>query len=154
VARRVSALVFACLYLLAEGVVAGENGGATIFAKRCAPCHQASAEGIPGLAPPLVGNVGRYAKSPEGVDYLIRVLLAGLAGPITVNGVSFRGAMPAQKELTDSEIAAVLTYLLEAIEKVDRPVDVSIDRVSALRRLEGSPSQTLKLRSRVVELQN
>lgn len=41
----------------------------------------------------------------------IRVVLAGLSGPITVNGQPYNGAMPAFSNLTDHEIAAALTYV-------------------------------------------
>jgi mono/diheme cytochrome c family protein len=41
----------------------------------------------------------------------IRTVLAGLSGPITVNGQPFNGAMPPLANLTDHEVADVLTYV-------------------------------------------
>lgn len=88
-------------------VVATVDGGA-IYATRCAACHQAGGNGVPGAFPPL-------AKSPWPVgepDVPIRIVLHGLQGPIEVLGATYQGAMPAfGEQLTDAEIAAVLTHV-------------------------------------------
>jgi mono/diheme cytochrome c family protein len=43
---------------------------------------------------------------------LIQIVLHGVQGPLTVNGTSFSGAMPAfGTQLSDAEIAALLTYV-------------------------------------------
>lgn len=81
--------------------------GSKVFASRCATCHQPDAKGVPGAFPPLVGSA--YAKGPP--ETMIRILLHGMQGPVTVAGAAFNGVMPAWKDqLTDEEIAAVLTY--------------------------------------------
>jgi mono/diheme cytochrome c family protein len=81
--------------------------GSKIYASRCASCHQPDAKGVPGAFPPLVGS--DYAKGPP--ETMIRILLHGMQGPVTVGGSQYNGVMPAWKDqLKDEEIAAVITY--------------------------------------------
>ena len=41
----------------------------------------------------------------------IKILLLGLGGSMTVKGLTYNGQMPAFKQLSDAEIAAVLTHI-------------------------------------------
>jgi len=82
--------------------------GASVFANRCAACHQATGLGLPGAFPPLAGS--EYVLGEE--ESVVRIVLRGLTGPVTVKGQTFNGAMPAWvDQLSDAEIAAVLTYV-------------------------------------------
>lgn len=74
----------------------------------CASCHQSDGKGTPGSFPPLDGSewVTGDAELP------IRIVLHGLEGPIEVAGEEYDNNMPQQGEqLSDQEIAAVLTYV-------------------------------------------
>ena len=43
---------------------------------------------------------------------MVQILLHGIQGTLTVNGVAYNGAMPTfGSQLSDAEIAAVLTYV-------------------------------------------
>lgn len=82
--------------------------GAQVF-NNCAPCHQASGEGVAGQFPPLAGSDW---VNVDGNARLIRIVLHGLSGPVSVNGVAYNNAMNQFKDiLGDKEIAAVLTYI-------------------------------------------
>jgi mono/diheme cytochrome c family protein len=82
--------------------------GATIYGARCAPCHQAAGTGLPGAFPPLAGS--EYVKGADSV--LIRILLHGIQGALTVGGTTYNGMMPPFKaQLADAEIAAVGSYV-------------------------------------------
>ena len=140
-------IVASALGGVAAGVCA-QPSGAEIYASRCIACHQAGGVGTPGLAPPLVANVGRHAASSEGHEYLVRVLLHGLAGSITVNGVRYVGAMP-QAQLANPELVAVMVHVLKDIEKVDDVAWLTPEYVETIRRSGGSPNQTLGLRSKI-----
>ena len=85
--------------------------GAEIFASRCAVCHGPQAAGIPGSFPSLREQIAAFGKSPEGRDYLVMVVTTGLMGDLKLAGVSYRGVMPAQSMLSETEVAAVLSYL-------------------------------------------
>lgn len=81
--------------------------GEQTFATVCAACHQANGKGLPGAFPSLAGSewVTGDAETP------IRVVIAGLSGPIKVAGADFNSMMPPPPGLDDEKIAAVLTYV-------------------------------------------
>ncbi|MGR5238361.1 cytochrome c oxidase subunit II [Vibrio alfacsensis] len=71
--------------------------GESIYTARCAVCHQANGEGIPGAFPAIKGS----AIAKGEVDTHIDVIVNGRAGT----------AMQAfANQLSDQEIAAVITY--------------------------------------------
>lgn len=81
---------------------------AAIYASRCAACHQAKGQGLPGVFPPLDGS--EWISGSETV--LIAVVLHGISGRISVKGQSYEGSMPAFKsQLSDAELAALLSHL-------------------------------------------
>lgn len=73
----------------------------------CLTCHQPNGEGLPGKYPPL--NQSEWVAGDDRI--LARILLSGLSGPIKVKGKIFNSQMPGWSQLSDREIAAVLTYL-------------------------------------------
>ena len=82
--------------------------GATIFAARCAACHQATGAGLPGVFPPLAGSNWVNGRDTT----VIQIVLHGIQGSLTVNGGKYNGAMPTfGAQLSDAEIAAVLTHV-------------------------------------------
>jgi mono/diheme cytochrome c family protein len=89
--------------------------GAGVFANHCAVCHGPQAAGIPGSFPSLHEQIVAFAKAPAGRDYLVMVVTTGLAGDLQVGGVTYRGVMPAQSGLTETEVAAVLNYLASGL---------------------------------------
>ena len=80
--------------------------GQKIYSTYCAACHQADGNGD-GRFPPLVGSDWVSGDKMR----LIRVILDGLDGPITVNGKPFDEVMPKQDFLSDADIAKVLSYI-------------------------------------------
>ena len=103
------------------GTPAGD--GAQIFAARCAACHQAGGTGIPGVFPPLAGS-----NWVTGSDIAaVRILLHGVQGTLTVNGAAYNGAMPGfASQLSDAEIAAVLSYVRSQWGNEAEPVGTSL----------------------------
>ena len=79
--------------------------GDAVYKKTCITCHQANGEGLPNTYPPL-------AKSDfiSDKEKTIAQVIKGYSGELTVNGKKYNSAMPAQ-QLTDEEVAAVLTYV-------------------------------------------
>lgn len=85
--------------------------GAAVFSTRCAACHQANGQGLPGVFPPLAGSEWVAGKQQA----LAAIVLHGVNGKLTVNGNMYNGTMPAFKDqLHDAEIAAVLTHIRSA----------------------------------------
>jgi mono/diheme cytochrome c family protein len=73
----------------------------------CGACHQATGQGLPGAFPPLAGS--EWANGDA--DTMIRIVIAGLSGPVTVKGQTFNSLMPPPPGLDDEKIAGVLTYV-------------------------------------------
>jgi mono/diheme cytochrome c family protein len=91
----------------AAAASAAPVNGQTIFTGTCAACHQASGQGSPGMFPPLAGS--EYVTGDAG--RMIRIVLKGLSGPVTVHGGQYNGQMPPWQQLSDAELSAVLTYV-------------------------------------------
>jgi cytochrome c oxidase subunit 2 len=74
--------------------------GEKVFAANCAACHQANGKGVPGAFPALDGS--KVVNGPAEAQ--IALVLNGKAGT----------AMVSWKQLTDTDIAAVITYTRNA----------------------------------------
>jgi mono/diheme cytochrome c family protein len=82
--------------------------GKPVFLNNCATCHQATGLGVPGAFPPLAGS--DWAQGSE--ERVVRIVLNGLRGPITVSGNHFDNVMaPLGAVLKDEQIANVLSYV-------------------------------------------
>ncbi len=89
-------------------VVSPRDLGKRVYTNVCMACHQANGLGVPGAFPPLAGS--EWAVGSE--ERLIRIVLHGLNGPITVAGKEYNSAMaPLGGVLKDDQIANALTYV-------------------------------------------
>ena len=105
--------------------------GEKVFVTYCLLCHLSTGKGVPNQCPPLAGSDWVQAKEP---GRLIRLVLDGIQGTITVNGQQLTGSMPPWKEnLTDEEIAYVLTYIRGNQEWGNSASQVTSDQVKAIR---------------------
>ena len=98
------------ILLGSAGVAQAAPDGATIY-NRCAACHTRTGAGVPGAYPPLNADFRALAAKPAGRRYLALAAIKGLNGPISVEGKSYRGMMPAQGGLDDADVAAVLNHV-------------------------------------------
>ncbi|MCA9000382.1 MAG: nitrite reductase, copper-containing [Planctomycetes bacterium] len=80
--------------------------GERFYKANCIACHQANGKGVPSAFPPLAKSDFLMADKARS----IRVVLNGLQGPVTVNGVEYKGIMP-KLNLSDDDAANVLTYI-------------------------------------------
>ena len=124
--------------------------------QRCTACHLKTAQGVPGMFPPINQRLGALAGTEHGRDYLVMVLNNGLMGPITVDGRLYTNAMPAQgAALGDAGIASILNYLLTTFNTDTLPADwkrFDAEEVQAIKlRYADANNQTLQqLRQRAV----
>ena len=91
---------------LEDQVAAGE----ALFMGTCSTCHQTTGAGLEGVFPPLA-NSDYIAADPKRLP---QVILHGLQGPVTVNGVDYNSIMPPMGQLTDDEVANISTYVLNS----------------------------------------
>jgi mono/diheme cytochrome c family protein len=101
--------------------------GEQVFTTVCAACHQANGKGLPGAFPSLAGSEW-LTGDPETP---IRIVIAGLSGPIKVAGADFNSMMPPPPGLDDEKIAAVLTYVRKSFGNTAG--GVTKDQVAAVR---------------------
>jgi mono/diheme cytochrome c family protein len=100
----------------------------------CIACHQANGEGLPGIYPPLA-NSDWMPKSPE---ILVRIVLNGMSGPIVVNGNTYNSVMSGFSNLSDRDIASVLTYVRNTWGNALPAIDET--EVAAIRAAVGGRS--------------
>jgi len=94
------------------GANASALDGKAIYDANCAACHQPDGAGAVGLAPPLLGTLGKRVASPAGRRYVAGVLIAGMAGKIESKGVVYNGMMPNWQQFSDDELAGVANHVL------------------------------------------
>lgn len=110
--------------------------GRAVYESVCALCHGVDGKGKPGQAPPLAG--AEWVLGP--VNRLVRIPLAGLTGPIEVNGQQWNLAMPAMgAALSDEDLAAVLSYMRTSWG--NKGTEVTAEQVGAVRKEIGNRTQ-------------
>jgi nitrite reductase (NO-forming) len=83
------------------------KAGEALFAGTCSTCHQPDGKGMAGVFPPLAQS--DYLAKDNAT--LIKIVLNGLSGPVTVNGQDYNSVMPPMSQLADDEVANILTYV-------------------------------------------
>lgn len=84
--------------------------GKTTYAATCAGCHGANGEGTADFAPPLSGN-----PHLEDAGHVVTAVVKGLSGGVEVLGKKYTQPMPALAQLSDAEVAAVVTYVRNSL---------------------------------------
>ena len=82
--------------------------GAQLYEAHCAQCHGERGEGVPGAYAPLAGNRAVTLGTPVN---LVQMVLAGGYPPATAGHPRPFGMPPFVMELSDKEIASVLTHI-------------------------------------------
>ena len=116
---------------LAGNPPAPPSPGQVVYEMACMPCHQPEGKGLPGVYPPLAGS--DWVRGDH--SRLVRILLNGMTGPITISGQPFTQQnpvpMPPFAGLSDRQIADVLTFIRSEYGQKSPPV--SPDEVKAIR---------------------
>ena len=101
----------------------------------CFACHQPAGQGLPNMFPALASSDWVNARKP---DRMIRMVLHGFTGPITINGKPFTTPAPLMPPqgaaLSDQQIADVLTYVRGSFGNTAGAV--APDQVKAIRESE------------------
>jgi nitrite reductase (NO-forming)/hydroxylamine reductase len=126
----------------AADAAAQVKAGETVYQTVCLACHQADGKGLPGAFPPLAGSDYLLGDKERAVG----VVLRGLQGEVVVNGVKYNSVMPAMTQLSDQEIADVVTYALNTWGNKGGAVSSSLvaaerAKVAAEPKLADSPTQ-------------
>ena len=126
--------------------------GRKVYEVNCSICHQPTGMGVLAEGkPPLAGSDW---VTEEGPNRVLRIILNGLQGPITVSGQQFgQLAMPPFRDITsDADIAAVATYIRSTWGNKAPPVQPeeakAIRDATASRTTAWSPAELLALPTR------
>jgi cytochrome c oxidase subunit 2 len=93
--------------------------GEKVYAANCVACHQAGGQGVPSAFAPLVGSPVVLGHKAEQIAVLLNGKHSG----------KYPSAMPAWKQLSDTDIASVITYTRnnwtnKAEENIVQPAEV------------------------------
>ncbi|WP_179413529.1 c-type cytochrome [Mucilaginibacter sp. E4BP6] len=81
--------------------------GKVVYTNVCLPCHMADAGGVQNMNPPLIKTT--YVLGNKTT--LIKIVLRGFNEDVEINGQTYSNTMGAHDDLTDRQIADVLTYV-------------------------------------------
>ena len=104
-----------------------DHPGKVLYNQHCLPCHQADANGVPGMYPPLTGTKMVNGDKEE----LIGIVLFGLDEEIEVKGEIYHTVMAPLPYLSDKEVADVLTYVRQSFG--NDASEVTPDEVAKVR---------------------
>ncbi|MBS1949135.1 MAG: cytochrome c [Bacteroidetes bacterium] len=81
--------------------------GNMVYIQRCLSCHLINGTGISGVNPSLVHN-----KTALGAtEPLVNIIVKGMPAGTEIDGVRYNNAMAPAPDMTDLQIADVLTYV-------------------------------------------
>lgn len=81
--------------------------GELLYAQHCGNCHQSDGSGLGKLIPPLTS----IASLQDNRNKTMCIIKYGMEGPLVVEGTQYDGKMPANLQLTNLEIAEILTFV-------------------------------------------
>lgn len=95
-----------------------EHPGKEVYNAVCLACHMADGSGVPGMHPPLIES--DWVNGDK--ERLIKVILNGMSDEIKVKGETYSGMMPPQSQLSNQQIANVLSYVRSNFGNDSSPV--------------------------------
>lgn len=111
----------------ASNLKASVERGKALYLVQCLACHQVDGGGVPHLNPPLDGS---EAVKGNNKSRLIKIVLNGLKGE-EIEGENYSNVMAPHKELTDKQIADILTFVRNNWS--NKATSVSVAEVKAVR---------------------
>jgi mono/diheme cytochrome c family protein len=101
--------------------------GKIVYTNVCLACHMADGGGVPNMNPPLANTT--YVLGNKAA--LVKIVLHGFNEDVEINGKTFSNTMSAHDDLSDRQIADVLTYIRHSFG--NKASAVKIAEVSKVR---------------------
>lgn len=111
-----------------QGIAASIARGKTVYATQCLTCHQVDGGGVPHLNAPL--DAATQVVNNDKAR-LIRIVLKGFTDRVPLDGEYYSNNMAPHPELTDQQIADVLTYVRNSWS--NKASAVTVAEVKAVR---------------------
>jgi mono/diheme cytochrome c family protein len=102
-------------------IAASMARGQIVYKSVCLACHMATGSGVPRLNPPLTNTT--YVSGDKTA--LIKIVLNGFNEDVQINGQSYSNTMTPHSDLTDRQIADVLTYVRKSFGNKESSVTVA-----------------------------
>ncbi len=90
-----------------KAIAASITRGTAVYRQECLSCHQADGGGVPHLNPPLAQSTTVLKDSKKS----IAIVLKGMSDRIPIDDEYYSNNMAPHNNLTDQQIADVLTYI-------------------------------------------
>ncbi|MBS1603669.1 MAG: cytochrome c [Bacteroidetes bacterium] len=116
------------------GAKASITRGKQVYLEQCLACHQVDGLGVQGMNPPLVKT--KFVLGDKKA--LAKIVLTGMQG-VEVEGEEYHGVMAPHPDLTDQQIADVLTYVRNSWG--NKASAVTAGEVKAVRATNTPPAQ-------------
>jgi mono/diheme cytochrome c family protein len=96
--------------------------GKKVYADQCLTCHQVDGGGVQDMTPTLIKTKWVLGDKTQ----LVQIVIKGLkGGEVQIDGDSFHNVMPPHPDLTDQQIADLLTYVRNSFGNKASAVRVS-----------------------------
>ncbi len=109
--------------------------GEEIYQNTCATCHMADGNGVPNMQPTIKGSA--WISNPDPQLLLTLILRGATAMGEAAN--AYDNKMPPLDHLTDTEVAAVATYVRQRFAAAPITVPVTPAEVATARARPGLP---------------
>jgi mono/diheme cytochrome c family protein len=119
----ISILLFAQTNSLNDSIKRGK----VVYDKVCLSCHMADGGGVPHLNPPLIQT--SYVLGDK--NRIIGIVLNGMTDRVPIEDEYYSNSMAPHKDLTDQQIADVLTYVRNSFG--NKASAVTVAEVKAVR---------------------
>lgn len=116
------------------GLTAQIARGKQVYLAQCLACHQVDGLGVQGMNPPLSKTKQVLGEKTA----LIKIVLNGMQG-VDIGGEDYHGVMAPHPDLTDVEIADVLTYVRNSFG--NKASAVTAAQVKTVRATNKPPAQ-------------
>ncbi len=106
--------------------------GKIVYTNVCLPCHMADGGGVQNMNPPLMNTT--YVLGNKTT--LIKIVLHGFNEDVEINGQTYSNTMSPHDDLSDRQIADVLTYVRHSFGN-----KVSIIKATEVSKVRAMPKK-------------
>jgi mono/diheme cytochrome c family protein len=116
-------------------IAASITRGTAVYRQECLSCHQADGSGVPHLNPPLTQSTTVLKDSKKS----IAIILKGMSDRTPIDDEYYSNNMAPHNNLTDQQIADVLTYIRNNFgnkANAVTPAEVKAVRGAAVKKIK------------------
>lgn len=115
------------------GAAASIARGKIVYTNVCLACHMADGGGVQNMNPPLTQT--SYVLGDKSV--IIKIVLNGFKDDVEINGQTYSNNMSPHGDLTDVQIADVLTYVRKSFgNKASAVTAAEVKKVRAANKVK------------------